>query len=142
MATHKNEVGRPPVPHYLVDSVGELITGANPIPVSTGAAIQTQVSSFTAAGAGMAVDASGRGLSSYSLQVVGLGATPTSWDVRLEGSIDNLNWTPLIQHTENSPNGSLVTSGPNIMLCLYARVKVAELTKGSATGIKVYMGYR
>lgn len=130
-----------PRPVFLTDSEGLPIGVDNPISIVVDGA-GSQVNTFTAPGVGMAVDASKKGLSSYSLQVIGLGATPTSWDIRLEGSLDNLYWTPLLQHTESDANGSLITSGSSIMLCLYVRVNVVALAKGSATGVKVYMGYR
>jgi hypothetical protein len=75
--------------------------------------------------------------STYGLQVKGTGAAPTAWNVTLDGSLDNANWTTIVAHTNGTnADGATVwdTAGK---ANLFYRINVAALTLGSATDIKV-----
>ncbi len=73
----------------------------------------------------------------YSIQVTGIGATPTSWSVDLEGSIDGVTFSSILTHATGNGNGGMVVSGTSIAPTLYLRSNVTALVLGSATGIKV-----
>lgn len=70
----------------------------------------------------------------WSIQVKGTGAAPTSWDVRLEGSNDGVNFTQILQ--QNATDGAVVFS-TTPAVCAFCRIRVAALTLGSATNIVV-----
>lgn len=97
---------------------------------------------FTSATTGTVIDYHFVGASRFAIQVKGVGASATSWDVRLEGSLDGISYTPLLQHTDNSTDGSIIASGPNVLMALYLRVNVAAVSLGSATGLKVVVAYQ
>jgi hypothetical protein len=141
MSATKPEIARPAIPTFLVDSTGTSVGVSNPIPV-TQSAVAAQSAEYTATGYGTVIDCSSVGASQFSLQVKGTGASATSWDVRLEGSLDGVSYTPLIQHTENSADGSIISSGTNQMLVRYLRVNVADVTLGPATNLKIVVAYR
>lgn len=46
----------------------------------------------------------------YSLQVRGSTGTVTAWDVRLEISIDGVNFSPVVSHQTTDGNGAIKTS--------------------------------
>lgn len=75
-------------------------------------------------------------LKNYALQVVQTG-TVTSWDVRLEGSIDGTNFSQILQHTNTTGSGVVVFSGSNVSPSLYFRARVAGLVLGLGTNIVV-----
>lgn len=100
-------------------------------------AASTRSDTYTATGNGVTVDQSSNPLKYYSIQVTGTGATPTSWDVRLEGSNDNVTFTQIIQHTQVNGNGNTQFSGANSFPCLYYRSRCAGLVLGTATDIVV-----
>ena len=70
----------------------------------------------------------------WSIQVKGTTAAATSWDVRLEGSNDGVNFQQILQH--NATDGSVVFSATPAV-CSFYRIRVATLTLGSATNIVV-----
>lgn len=95
-------------------------------------------SSFSAsAGAGASQDLGTLSVKYYSLQVVGVGASPTAWDVRLEGSLDNVNFSTLIQHLTTDLDKTIKSNTSPIPI-IYLRVNTVSLTLGSATGINIY----
>lgn len=73
----------------------------------------------------------------YALQVLGIGATPTSWTVNLEGSVNNSTFTTILQHTQAIGDGILLYSGANIYPSLYIRSRVSAVSLGGATSIAV-----
>jgi len=91
-----------------------------------------------------------RSLNKWAIQVTGLDANgaiaaPTSWDVMLLGSLDNIayNETSLIAEHVNtsSSNGDVVwqtTSSKSFYLCRFCLIKVKALVLGAtATKIRV-----
>lgn len=97
---------------------------------------------FTAPGNGVTQDIVNSPIKHFAIQVVGTGAVPTAWNVRLEGSLDNSNFTTILTHTEATGNGEILFSGANVYPVLYFRSRVVSLTLGLATNIVVSMvGY-
>lgn len=69
----------------------------------------------------------------YTLQVVATGAV-TIWDVRLEGSIDNINFVTILTHTNATGSGAAVTT-TTPYLARYIRTRCAGLTLGAGTNV-------
>ena len=91
--------------------------------------------SATATGAQPAAAAAGGApFSTYGLQVKGVGGTPTSWSVTLDGSLDGANWTTLITHNATDGSTSWETTGKPV---LFIRVNVAAVTLGPASALKL-----
>jgi hypothetical protein len=119
----------------VVDSFGRLKT-RNHIEYDFNSA-----DTFTAAGNGVYVATAGSVTNlvpyqSFALQVVGTGATATAWDVVLEGSIDGVNYTTLIQHGTADGNGTTKWASDKIVE--YVRTRCVSLTLGTATNIKAW----
>ena len=74
----------------------------------------------------------------FALQVKGVGAAATAWDVRLEGSLDGKNFWPIIWNGtpdgDGTIKGSTWTWAPPVA---YFRTRIVAVTLGSATGLTV-----
>lgn len=93
---------------------------------------------YTAAGNG--TTASGFTFTTwYAIQVVGTGAAATSWDVKLEASIDGVNFTTVITHTQVDLDGTVKWSGANHFPAPFFRSRCAAVVLGGATDITVYV---
>lgn len=92
---------------------------------------------YAAAGTGTTVNVSSSPLRTFSVQVTGTGASATSWDVLLEGSLNGVNFTTLMEHTEALGNGVALFSGTNLQPVLYYRSRVVAVTLGAASAIAV-----
>lgn len=92
---------------------------------------------YTTTANGTTADASAAAARHFGVLVKGTGSAATVWDVRLECSLDNSNFTQLIQHTNTDGDGANKFSGSSIFPCLYFRSRVAGLTLGTATNIVV-----
>ncbi len=79
----------------------------------------------------------GSSLKSFSMVVTGSGAAATTWDVRLEGSIDSTNYSQILQHTNATGDGATVFSGAVLSPCRFFRSRCAGLTLGGASDIIV-----
>lgn len=97
----------------------------------------SKTETFTATGNGATQNVNGLGIKSFALQVTGTGATPTSWDVRLEGSLNGTVWTQILQHTNVTGDGVTVFSGAPLSPVKFMRSRVAGLVLGGATNIVV-----
>lgn len=73
---------------------------------------------------------------SFAVQVKGTGATPTDWNVLVEGSLDSINFTPFLTHTQTLGE-TILWSSANQYACITYRSRVVSLTLGSATNIIV-----
>lgn len=73
---------------------------------------------------------------SFSMQVKGIGAIPQAWTVVLEGSLDGLFFTTLMQHTKTDGDGKIVDLVPPTLV-RFTRIRVASLNLGAASNIKV-----
>jgi hypothetical protein len=114
--------------HTVVDS-GSIT--ANP-------AFATRADIFTTAGNGGTIVQTSAPLQTYAIQVTGTNGAATSWDVRLEGSLDGVKFTQILQHTQVTGDGVVVWSGTLNSPSLYFRSRVAAVVLGlSATNIVV-----
>lgn len=104
-------------------------------PVTT--AFTARADTFTGTASGTTVNASTAPPKSFAIQVKGTGAAPTSWDVRLEGSLDNTNFTAVLTHTNTTGDGVVLYSGAALSPNMYYRSRVAAVTLGSASNIVV-----
>lgn len=93
---------------------------------------------FTAAGNGQVVDISQSPLKEFGIQVVGTGGAATSWDARLEGSLDGVNFSQVAAHTQLSGNG-VVAFASQDSPCRFIRSRVASLVLGTAANIAVHI---
>jgi len=117
-----------------VDLAGNLRTSGT----STPAVLNSfRTDTFTTAGNGVTVDVSANPLKSFSVQVTGTGAAATTWDVRLEGSLDNVNFTQILQHTNVTGDGAVQFGGAALAPARFFRSRAAGLTLGGATNIVV-----
>lgn len=96
---------------------------------------KTQV--FTVTGNGTTIDCSSAPAKSFSLQVKGVGAAPTAWDVILEGSNDGSTFSQIAQHQTVDTDGVIKFTGTGFFPCKKFRARVASLTLGPATGLTV-----
>ena len=74
----------------------------------------------------------------FALQVKGVGAAATSWDVRLDGSLDGVNFTTIVWN--GTPDGDGTVKGATWTWSApmpYIRTRIVALTLGSATGLTV-----
>jgi len=113
------------------------IERANPLPV--GLAFATRQDTFTVAANGTQVNVSTRPCTRFGLQVKGTTATPTAWNVVLEGSLDGTNYQTILEHSNAgefgaNADGAVVyqqSAGP----FLYFRSRCVSITLGSATNV-------
>lgn len=98
---------------------------------------KTRSDTFTATGNGTTVDASTSPVSAFAVQVTGTGAAATTWDVRLEGSLNNSGFTQILQHTQVTGDTVTLWTGALEAPTLYFRARVAGLALGAATNIVV-----
>jgi len=96
----------------------------------------SRVDVFTATGNGTAVIMTLNPCRDYAIQVKGTGGAPTTWDVRLEGSLDGVNFSQIIAHTNVSGDG-VVAFSIDPAPCLYFRSRCAGLVLGGASNIYV-----
>ena len=105
----------------------------------TGVIFKEQQDSFSATGTGTVVDARTVPLSSFALQVAPVGNV-TSWDVRLEGSLDNALFTTLLTHTNLSPgSGQIVVTGAVLAPFLYFRTRCKSVDLGSGIRLQTHV---
>lgn len=112
------------------------VSRSNPLPVSEYFA--TRADTYTATGNGTTVDASTKPCTRFGLQVKATGAGITSWGVVLEGSLNNVQFTTILEHNSASPpvaaaDGETVwvEGGP----FLYFRSRCASLVLNTATNV-------
>mgnify|MGYP001582985064 CR=1 FL=1 len=111
------------------------ISSAPPLTISLDRA--TTNFTYIATGNGSTIDVSTRPTRAYAIQVVGTGAAATTWDIRLEGSLNNSNFSQILQHTNTTGDGAVLWSGSTLSPSLYIRSRTAGLTLGSATNVVV-----
>ena len=100
-------------------------------------AAETKIASatFTTATSSTSVDCgAGTAWKYFTVMVVQTG-TVTAWDCRLEGSLDNTNFTTLITHT--NADGSGVIKFSSTCPCRYFRARCASITLGAGTNVVV-----
>jgi len=111
------------------------ISNPLPVPVTIPPQFATRSDTFTTTDVGTTVDASTFIARSYAIQVKGTGAPATSWTVQLEVSLDNVNFTSVMIHTNNVGDGMILLSGANFYPAAYFHVHVSSLVLGPATNI-------
>ncbi len=100
------------------------------------------LSSLTSTGSAGAVVSTATALShpltKFSISVKGNTVTASSWDVRLEGSLDGAGWTTLVYHSaadgDGTVKGSTITATTPVT---WLRARVNALSLGSANGIQI-----
>lgn len=100
---------------------------------------RTLEESFTGIQVGAAVNVTLSAVKHFAMQVVGVGGTAPLWDVRLEGSLDGVNFTEILQHNNTIGNGAVLWSGTDIYPCSFFRARVVSLTLGPTSALKVYL---
>lgn len=92
---------------------------------------------FTAIGNGVTIDVSTKPVNSFSIEVKGTGGAATVWNVVLEGSLNNSDFTTILTHTSATGDGVILFSGSALSPVLFFRSRVVSLTLGVATNIVV-----
>jgi hypothetical protein len=93
-----------------------------------------QVSTVVGASTGRKVN----GYSTWALQVAGIGAVATAWDIRLEGSCNGgASYTQILAHTTATGHGVVVWSGSSRNTVDMVRVNVVSLTLGGASSMRI-----
>lgn len=110
-----------------------LITNAPTV----GFAYATKIFPYIATGSDASINVTANPTMAYSVQVAGSPAAATAWDVRLEGSLDNTNFTQILAHTNVTGDGVVLFSAANLAPALYIRSRVAGLTLTPAGSILV-----
>lgn len=112
------------------------VARTNPLPVADYFA--TRADTYTGAANGTTVDVSTKPCKNFSLQVKGTGAAATAWNVVIEGSLNNSQFTTILEHSNagefrNAADGETVSfnGGP----FLYFRSRCVSSTLGSATNV-------
>jgi hypothetical protein len=105
--------------------------------ITSAVQFDTRSDTFTTTGNGVTVNASASPKKYYSVQVDSTGGVASVWDVRLEGSLDNTNFSQILQHTNTTGDGAVMFIGDSVAPALYWRVRCAGLTLGVATNIIV-----
>lgn len=112
------------------------VSRANPLPVAQ--AFSTRSDTYTAAGNGTTVDVSLKPHKDFALQVKGTSAAATAWNVVVEGSLNNTQFTTVLEHSNagefrNAADGETVYANAGPML--YFRSRCVSVTLGSATNV-------
>ena len=97
----------------------------------------SRTDTFTAAGNGITVDSTLRGVGYFSIQVTGQEVAATAWNVVLEGSLYRVNFSTILTHTEATGDGEVLFSGANVFPSVYFRSRLVSVTLGSAVRIVV-----
>lgn len=113
------------------------VARSNPLP--TAPAFSTRSDTYTTAANGTTVDCSAKPVRRFALQVKGTGAAASAWNVVIEGSLNNSQFTTIVEHSNagefrNAADGETVyidTGAP----WLYFRSRLVSITLGSATNV-------
>lgn len=97
---------------------------------------KTRSDTFTAAANGVTVDASASPVSVFGIQVKMTG-TVTSWDMRLEGSLNNSEFTTILTHTNATGDGVTLWIGSLKAPALYFRSRCAAIALNGGTNVVV-----
>ena len=114
-----------------------LVTSTNPLP--TVPAFGTRSDIYTTAANGTTVDVSARPVRRFALQVKGTGAAAAAWNVVIEGSLNNTQFTSILEHSNagefrNAADGETVYFDTAVPW-LYFRSRLVSITLGSATNV-------
>lgn len=95
---------------------------------------QTRSDTYTATGAGTAIDATATGQKHFALQVTETG-TVSAWTVTLEGSLDGTTYTTLLTHTKAGDGSGVTITQPQPLPMRYFRSNCTALTLGGGTNV-------
>ena len=73
----------------------------------------------------------------WALQVTGLTAAASAWEIDLEGSLDGVEYNEILKHTTIIGDGINIWSGTTLFLAKFYRVNVIALTLAPSTGMTV-----
>lgn len=90
---------------------------------------------FTGTASGVVVSSIASPVKFFAVQVKGTGAAATLWDVRVECSLDNVNFSQVLAHATGDGDG--IVKASSAFLCPYFRSRVHALTLAPATNIVV-----
>lgn len=118
-------------------STESLITDTNPMP--TVPAFGTRSDTYTTAANGTTVDMSARPCRRFAIQVKGTSAAASAWNVVIEGSLNNTQFTTILEHSNagefrNAADGETVYFDTAVPW-LYFRSRLVSITLGSATNV-------
>lgn len=105
--------------------------------ITTWPTFSTASNTFTAIGNGTTLDVSSRPLSSFAIQVNRTGGdATTTWTAVLEGSLDGINFTTILSHSNISPGvNSVLYSGSTLSPSRFFRCRIDSLSLSSAVNI-------
>jgi hypothetical protein len=95
---------------------------------------KTRSDTFTSTTSGTTVDVSASPMSMFGIQVTMTGSV-TSWDVRLEASLNNVAFTTILTHTNVTGDGVVLWTGNLLAPALYFRARCAGLVLGAGTNV-------
>lgn len=94
----------------------------------------TRADTFTTTANGTTIDISAKPMSKFSIQVVATGAV-TSWNVVIEGSLNNSNFTTITTVDSVTDGTGTVKFGAASTPCLYFRSKCTAISLGAGTNV-------
>lgn len=97
----------------------------------------TRADTYTGAANGTTVTLTTYPVRDMAIVVKGTGAPATTWDIRLESSLDGTNFTQVLQHTNTTGDGIVLYSGSNDYPSLYIRSRCAAVVLGGASNVVV-----
>jgi hypothetical protein len=105
-----------------------------PLPTNWGTSVDTYT---TATSSGALVNTVRYPSRTYSIEVKSKGGVATAWTVVLEGSLDGVNFTPILTHSTADGDGTTKTTLANLFPMLFYHSRVTSLTLAPATSITV-----
>lgn len=128
----------------VVDIVAQLPTALSSEAGALKASLEEQKpyqrsDSYTATATGVAIDVSSYPTKAYAIQVVSSGGVATAWNAVLEGSVDGVNYTAILTHTNLTGDGVVLYSGTNLSPAVSIRSRLVSITLGGATAVAVYI---
>lgn len=113
------------------------VSRTNPLP--TVPAFGSRSDTYTTAANGTTMDMSTRPCRRFAIQVKGTGAAASAWNVVIEGSLNNSQFTTILEHSNagefrNAADGETVYVDSNAPW-LYFRSRLVSITLGSATNV-------
>jgi len=97
----------------------------------------TRSDTFTSSGAGVAAMIPNTPAKSYGVQVTGTLTAANNWDVSLQGSLDGVSFSEILNHKKSIGNGEILWSGSALSPALQFRSFVNALNLGDATNVVV-----
>jgi hypothetical protein len=113
------------------------IAGGIALPVSVTSIFGTRTDTYTVAANGVTINASTAPVKAFAIAVKGTGGAATAWNIVLEGSLDNVNFTTILTHSNLTGDGVVLYGGANLFPSLYYRSRLVSVTLGVATNLVV-----